>query len=111
MFCIIFHCASRRLDSFVFHVNDIYMFRTSYFGTNSLHNLYSVAVFCVKIFTYNFTFCGPRIVIYCVIKTNKMPFSFLIYPFHVSNRVTIRLQGTVAVYSAYGIYGDSMYNI
>ena len=58
MFCIIFQCASCRLGSFVLHVNGICMFRTSYFGTKYLHNLYSVAIFCVKTFMYNFTFCG-----------------------------------------------------
>jgi len=42
-----------------------------------------------------------------VIKTNKMHFSFfisIIYPLHVSKRVTIHHQKAVTVYAAYCIY-------
>ena len=44
----------------------------------------------------------------CVIRTNKMYFSLLIYfsnyPLHVLNRLTIQHQEAVTVYAAYGTY-------
>jgi hypothetical protein len=47
----------------------------------------------------------------CVIKTNVMHFSLLIYfsnhPLHVSNKITVHHQETVTVYAAYGIYHAS----
>ena len=47
-------------------------------------------------------------ILICVIRTNKLHFSLLIYfnnhPLHVLNRVTIHHQEVVTVYITYGIY-------